>query len=119
MRHILKMMALTIGLAAVIPAAGADEVRLSGVEILEMLNNQTALYDDGAKQYFSKDGGTLYISARGVHEQGRWRVEGDQYCSHWGRSWDCYEMTGAGSRVSWLTTFGKDYKAEMVAGNRL
>ena len=110
---------LALGLAMVMTAARADEVRLSGVEIQSVLAGHTALYDDGAKQYFNKDGGTLYVSARGVREQGRWRVEGDEYCSHWGRSWDCYKMTGAGKRVSWLTTFGKDYKAELVEGNRL
>ncbi|RED52542.1 hypothetical protein [Aestuariispira insulae] len=116
----IRILLILVSLGSMFPGTGmAEEIRLVGADIKSALENRTALYDDGAKQYFDDRGGTLYVSASGRREQGRWRVDGDEYCSHWGRGWDCYEMTGSGDRVSWRASFGKEYKAEMVAGNRL
>lgn len=100
-------------------AVKAEEKPLKGPDIQQILSDKTAFYDDGAIQYFGAKGGTIYLNARGDREDGRWRVDGDRYCSHWGRDWDCYDMTGEGDRVSWLVSFGKDFKARLEDGKKL
>jgi len=77
-------------------AAWADTVK--GPEIATALTARVVQYEDGATQNFFADGRTLYEN--GGSSWGRWRVEGDHYCSQWPPSahWACYSL-----RVEGLT----------------
>lgn len=76
-----------------VPAAGAA--------ITKMLSDRTVEFEGGKIQQFNADGSTLYDD-----QPGKWRVQGDQYCSLWppaGR-WTCYAVE-RGSGVSDLLRF--------------
>jgi hypothetical protein len=69
------------------PVAAEDWVALTGPEITQALTSRVLGYPDGTLQDFKAGGQTIAGSA-----EGRWRVQGDQYCSVWPPSerWDCY-----------------------------
>lgn len=63
---------------------------LTGAEIVTALTARHLVYEGGATQQFNADGSTIYED--GSVSSGRWRVEGDLYCSVWPPSdrWTCY-----------------------------
>ena len=73
-------------------AAASGERQLSGEEISALLPSITAT-TDATRQTFAEDGGTLFKDATRTSE-GRWRVQGDFYCSTWPPSdaWRCYRV---------------------------
>ncbi|WP_431299300.1 hypothetical protein [Tabrizicola sp. BL-A-41-H6] len=80
--------------------AGAEEWRaLSGAEIRSALSARVLQYEDAVAQDFFADGRTLYGES-----WGRWRVEGDAYCSIWPPSdrWDCLAVEARGIDVRFL-----------------
>jgi hypothetical protein len=81
--------ALALALS-VTPALAGDWTPLTGPEITAALTARTLGYEGGGTQTFFADGRTLYDG--GGPEWGRWRVEGDRYCSVWPPSdrWTCY-----------------------------
>jgi hypothetical protein len=87
--------------------AGAEEWRpLTGAEIGPALTARVVQYEDGARQDFMADGRTLYGDS-----WGKWRVEGDKYCSQWPPSdgWACYgvEVEAAGLDVRFSVDYGE------------
>ena len=64
---------------------------LDGPAIEQALSARVLGYDGGAMQNFFSDGRTLYEAGAG-ESWGRWRVDGNQYCSVWppSESWACY-----------------------------
>ncbi|MEM6987978.1 MAG: hypothetical protein AAF499_15740 [Pseudomonadota bacterium] len=83
---------------------------LTGEEISAALSERNLQYPS-AKQLFYASGRTLYDA--GGPSWGRWRVQGDQYCSVWPPhgNWACYDVfidsaaarirfVGAGNDVS-------------------
>lgn len=88
---------------------------LSGGAIRELLAGNSALFEDGARQYFADGGGTLYQAPGRPLERGKWRVRGDSYCSTWepfgGET--CYAVHSDGQLVTW----DRKYPARMRAGN--
>jgi hypothetical protein len=83
-------------LAALASTAIADDWNpLAGDEIRHALTARVLAYPGGETQNFFADGRTLYES--GHAQWGRWRVEGDRYCSVWPPSdrWDCYRVERA------------------------
>ena len=69
------------------PAAAEDWVALTGPEITQALTSRVLGYPDGTLQDFKSGGQTIAGSG-----EGRWRVQGDLYCSVWPPSdrWSCY-----------------------------
>lgn len=105
--------------------AEADEKSLSGAEIKSALSGNTAFGNQKGtawKQYFDPGGDTLYIAEGSDPSPGRWKVEGDVFCSLWPprSEWDCYDMTGADDNVTWIYKGGGDpWPAKIVPGNKL
>lgn len=107
-RRILIAAAMSAMLAATLPAT-ADTVRLTAPEIETLLagNTITGTWSGtGYRQYFDKDGTTVYISEEGRVENGQWRVnsETNDYESWWrSTGWTPYAMvrTDAGG-YAWV-----------------
>jgi len=117
MKHVLPALAVLCGLALSMPAAAEEP--LTGEEIAAALTGHTAFYDEGARQYFDAAGWTDYIEPSGPPDRGKWEVRGDQYCSWWERGgWSCYDVTGSGNRITFISGRGTLYPGELVEGNR-
>jgi hypothetical protein len=73
-------------------AADGDWLRLTGPDVAAALTARTLAYQDGAVQDFRAGGTTTYTADS--PSAGRWRVEGDRYCSQWPPSdrWACYDL---------------------------
>lgn len=98
-----------IGLVVALwPLAGAAEgwERLEGEAMRAALEGRVLVYEDGTQQDFRADGQTLY----GADSWGRWRVEGDRYCSVWPPSdrWACYDLEREGERFRFLSDDGSE-----------
>ena len=80
--------------------------RLDGAEVRAALEGRALVYEDGTVQDFRADGQTLY----GADSWGRWRVEGDRYCSVWPPSdrWACYDLERDGMRWRFLSDDGSE-----------
>lgn len=93
----------------------AEEQKLSGTQIEDVLSGQVIKSDVSGTdwtQYFGRDGSTEY-SAGSRPSHGRWKAEGDQYCSVWPpvTDWACYDVlrdtTGDGrTRIIWISDKG-------------
>ena len=99
--------------------AVAEEIKLSGPEIKAALTGNTVSGEHKGKawnQSFEKNGVTTYTSESGP-SPGRWRVEGDRYCSQWppASRWDCYEMSGDSevklATVTWIYPNGTRWRS--------
>lgn len=95
--------------------ARAAEVKLSGDTILSVLNDKTFKQilpetNHIIEQIFQTSGVTHFI-VDGDVQQGRWRVEKDQYCSNWPPTehWDCYAILQSGEMLIFLSAQGARY----------
>ena len=81
--------------------------KLDGAAITLALTGKTLSYDDGTRQIFKPDGGTIFDN--GQQSLGHWAVRGDQYCSVWPPSdhWACYDVTMAAAAISFVAADGK------------
>jgi hypothetical protein len=119
-RRLLAAAAIALCLVA---AAGrptqAAEQTLKGPEIQALLAGNSVHGTWGSTEYwsyFDADGSTLYRTSRGI-DRGQWRVKGDQYCSVWPQSGEsCYGLARDGDRLIWLTSEGKRYPSDVIAG---
>ena len=108
------------------PAPAADR-KLTGAEI-ELLLTGNTIDGEATKgrslQYFDKSGATTYQDAGGQPSQGRWRMQGDKYCSNWPPSdgWSCYAVEGDPAATPPTVTFigdsGKRYPGNVLAGRK-
>lgn len=87
MRYLIVLILMFCG-----TAAASEERRLSGDEIAALLPAITAT-TESTRQDFATDGGTEFKDAVRT-SNGRWRVQGDFYCSTWppSNAWRCYEV---------------------------
>ncbi len=76
LKSILIFLALTGG-----ARAESGWVPLAGDAALTALSGHTLSYPAGATQSFAPSGDTSYDS--GHLQAGRWRIDGDRYCSVW------------------------------------
>lgn len=105
---------LTIG-----PAFGGEERLIQADEIHELLSNSRVI-GKGFEQTFGDPRGHASASTtywEGKNSSfGRWRVEGNKYCSQWGQNgpWACYKMTvfdEAGQRhVVWIDSSNRRFE---------
>jgi hypothetical protein len=97
----------------------ADETRLDHLAILATLTGAT-IEASGWSQTFDKGGATEYVS-QGKVSQGRWDVQGDQYCSMWPPSdqWSCYAVASSVAdgvtTISWTSADGSRESGRLVA----
>lgn len=104
-----KLCALTAAALLTAASAAAEEPQektLSGAEVMKMLSGNSAVYEDGAKQFFGADGSTFYQASGRPVERGTWRVSEDQYCSRWGIAGRpspeaCYTMRRENGQITW------------------
>lgn len=97
-----RMIVTVLALVPNLAQAGDWQV-VQGADIALALAARVVGYEDGSAQNFFADGRTLY-EVKGGESWGKWRVEGDTYCSVWPPSehWECYgvekEVAGIGIR---------------------
>ena len=87
---------------------GADTwISPNNKALFNALAVKTLAYEDAIQRFYS-DGNTLYDA--GQESWGKWRVEGDKYCSLWPPTdqWDCYffEMNSRGDRFRFVSKDG-------------
>lgn len=83
--------ALLVGAGA--QAQAEDWQPLRGDGIRAILERHFLRYEDGSEQFFNYGGLTEYRI--GWPNEGRWRVEADQYCANWppALDWQCYDVS--------------------------
>ncbi len=121
-------MRVLAGLLLVTTTAFAGEP-LKGADIEPLLNGMTAYYlplaSPSARQYFNKNGETIYADRAGAVTIGSWLVRGDTYCSVWPPSehYACYPLEKSkGADGKGIYTFVSDgvdkrYDSVLVKGN--
>lgn len=119
MKYPFRVLCLVLGVSlAGVAQSGAAERKLSGVEIKAALSGKTVSGKHEGKvwtQSFNKNGATTYTSDSGP-SPGRWRVDGDRYCSQWppASRWDCYDMSGDSEAnpptVTWIYPDGTRWR---------
>lgn len=90
-----------------------DQAKLNGEQIKEYLSDS---YVKGNykgqewKSFFNANGDTHYSKTNGRPSNGRWKAEGDRYCSQWppSASWDCYFITANGDELTFVPEHGGD-----------
>lgn len=106
-----RTLVLVAVLAAAVGARAEDGwTALDAATIRPALEGRWLQYD-GAAQFFAADGATTYGPSVGdQNSAGRWRVEGDRYCSVWPPSdrWACYGMAQStdGTRIRFIAGDG-------------
>ncbi|MFZ1660620.1 MAG: hypothetical protein WAT77_01580 [Paracoccaceae bacterium] len=90
----MRQLVLVLGLIAAAGAAFAEEGwrKLGADELNKALAARTVAYENGASQTFDIVGTTDYDS--GTFSAGKWKIDGDRYCSVWPPSekWACYDV---------------------------
>ena len=93
----MRQLVLVLGLIAAAGAAFAayaEETwrKLGADELNKALAARTVAYENGASQTFDIAGSTSYDS--GTFSAGKWKIDGDRYCSVWPPSekWACYDV---------------------------
>ena len=118
--------ALLLG-AGLAPFAKAGERKLTAAEIEAVLAGNTV---DGNwkgtpfRQYFGKDGATVYVAKGAEASPGKWKsdTEKDQYCSWWqGSGWDCYDLYSDGpDSIIWVVPAdGYRSPSKLLPGRKL
>lgn len=95
-------------LAVMLWAGPALAGPLDGAGVTAALTGQKVVYQDGSSQTFRADGVTFYTAPGGAESQGRWRVEGNRYCSVWppSDSWACYDVEGEAEVIRFISGGG-------------
>lgn len=97
-------MAVILG-AAMFPLAARSEdwARLDGSQIVAALTSRSIMFDRGQTQDFLADGTTIFGD-----ERGKWKVQGDLYCSTWPprHSWTCYAVEVSGPDLRFIGEVG-------------
>jgi hypothetical protein len=104
----MRGLVLALVLASPSMVLAEDWQALTGAEISTALTARVLGYDGGEMQNFFADGRTLY-EVKGGESWGKWKVEGDQFCSVWPPSdhWACYDLQRDGTGRS-LRFVGSD-----------
>lgn len=99
---------------------------VTGSEITALLTGNTILgtwNGDEYKQYFRKDGSTIYAPKRSQSTLGKWRVnsENNTYESWWEQSgWSAYRIIRQDRNFFWTTLDGKNPEPfEILPGEQL
>jgi hypothetical protein len=109
---------LAAGFLSCCAIASAAETPLTGAEIARTLTEATIMgVKDGHKwsQTFRKTGVTFYVMGSNT-EQGRWKVDGDRYCSRWlsNEHWTCYSVSKDQDRIIFQHHSGSHWIAKIV-----
>jgi hypothetical protein len=115
--------ALAFASTAFAALAVAEEKPMTGPEIGEAFTGNTVRgIWNGTEylSYFDANGSTTYVPKGGKQDVGTWRVKGDQYCSTWGSTEDCYDLRRDGDQIIWLVPgTDKRYPSTLLKGKVL
>ncbi len=122
-----RLAALLLGLLCASTAL-ADAQPLRGPDILQALGDATAegtWHGTPYRQFFAADGRTFYRQGDAPMTQGRWKVDGDRYCSDWSPpelgqpSWSCYAVLAEGATYFWQQPGDQPQPFTLSPGNGL
>ena len=108
----MRQLVLVLGLIAAAGAVFAEEAwrKLGADELNKVLAARTVAYENGASQTFDIAGSTGYDS--GTFSAGKWKIDGNRYCSVWPPSekWACYdvEMSADGLGLKFIADDGSE-----------
>ena len=111
-RHV-QASVLAAALAVCWGPGHADQRKLSGPQIKEMLEDGTVSGIQNGQawtQDFRKGGMTVYRADGESPSEGRWRAKADQFCSQWppARAWVCYDIIREGDGILFVPADGGD-----------
>ena len=114
---VMKNLGVLLCFGMALPAL-AESPQLSGEEIEELLSGNSAVYEDGALQFFDESGRTTYKNEGSPIETGTWRASKSHYCSRWGVGGPvggeaCYVVRYDGETI----TFNGKYPGHIRAGD--
>lgn len=121
-------MRVLLALLCMVTGTQAGET-MKGADVEATFNDTTAYYlpltATSARQFFNKNGETVYVDDMGAKTIGAWMVRGDGYCSVWPPSdhYVCYPVeksTSADGKVTYTFVSGGGgprYEAMLVKGN--
>lgn len=97
---------VTAALLAGIVSANAEPVKMDGPAIESALAGKSVAGNQDGREWrqdFRSDGATIYYEGN-QPSPGRWKVDGDQYCSLWppSETWDCYDMAMDGEEILFM-----------------
>ena len=99
----------------------AEEVGLTSDEIDALISGKTingVHYGKRTIQYFSKSGLTLWIGQGDeLPAEGKWKIDNDQYCSHFGSEWNCFNIVhDKAQSIHYFT--GEGFRAPFIVASR-
>lgn len=115
----MKYYVLLLGLYLLSSPAGAEEKKLDGPALRDLLNDITLTSTKTGRvmeQVFQPGGVTFTVDVETkAQSQGFWRLEGDKYCSQWPPSehWSCYEVFGNDQGVVFVSSNGTRYQMDL------
>jgi hypothetical protein len=115
--NIVRAVQFAFILAVTTTSAFAEPKSLTGEEINHALGDQILEMADNAPttQIFQKGGLTIYREG-GQQSQGRWKVDGNKYCSQWPPSdyWACYDVLADGDLIVFVSSQGGRTEMRLV-----
>lgn len=114
----MRQLVLVLGLIAAAGAVFAEEAwrKLGADELNKALAARTVAYENGASQTFDIAGSTGYDS--GTFSAGKWKIDGNRYCSVWPPSekWACYdvELSADGLGLKFIADDGSETIGQYV-----
>ena len=116
--------ACTFAFAVLAGAAGAQSVKLSGTEIGILLSGNTAVGRwEGVpyRQFFGKDGVTIFAGEDIQSARGEWRVQDDEYQSTWpgDTDWEGWFVMEYAGDWYWVSKSTPPTPFEVLEGEQL
>jgi len=118
------MIRFALALIAFAGTAQAQSVKLQAHEIEALLTGNTAVGTwEGApyRQFFAADGVTIYAQQGTRSARGEWRVEGDEYQSHWpgDAEWEGWFVMEYAGQWFWVSKTTPPTPFEILSGEQL
>jgi len=122
---VVRLIALMVVLLAGVSTAAAEQVYVKAAEIQTLLAGNTiqgTWFGDEYRQYFYKDGKTIYAPRNSKSAVGKWRVNEAEntYESWWERSgWESYRVVEENGTLFWLGEGNKPEAFVILPGEQL
>jgi len=116
---------ISVVLSIPFSSASAEEIKLKASEIKELLTGNTALgtwNGTAYRQFFHKDGSTIYATKNNRSSLGQWGVNytSDTYESLWNEArWDSYDVLRNGHELHWRDGDLRRYAFQILPGQQL
>lgn len=118
------MIRFALSIAVFAGAAEAQSVKLSGEEIDILLSGNTAvgLWEGiSYRQYFGKDGATIFAQENARSARGEWRIEGEEFQSLWpgDTDWEGWFVMEYAGQWFWVSKATPPTPFEVLDGEQL